>query len=156
MLFGLSQWAKSPKNSRSAYFVNSALKIQCHIVENSLGLQTAFSTILPTGIVPLTVAPHLIFYFAFFLTQLKSFYLNFSASSIDLFFIVFYQYFSAIFPTGILNKTINYYNCFVCYCNRTGFSQWRDSNKPSEIYDEIYTRDHHGRRHDIIGELFLL
>jgi len=32
----------------SDVFVNSALKIQCHVVDNTL-LQTAFSVILPTG-----------------------------------------------------------------------------------------------------------
>jgi len=30
------------------HFVNSALKIQCHVVKNT-HLQTAFSVILPTG-----------------------------------------------------------------------------------------------------------
>jgi len=48
-----SQWAKSPKNSlKEEYiFVNSALKIQCHhVVKNTL-LQTAFSAILPTGVI---------------------------------------------------------------------------------------------------------
>jgi len=39
------------KNSvKECVFVNSALKIQCHVVNNTL-LQTAFSAILPTGIV---------------------------------------------------------------------------------------------------------
>jgi len=33
------------------FFVNSALKIQCHIVKNIL-LQAAFSAILPTGLGP--------------------------------------------------------------------------------------------------------
>jgi len=43
-----SQWAKSPKNSmKERVFVNSALKIQCHFVKNTLP-QTAFSAILPT------------------------------------------------------------------------------------------------------------
>jgi len=43
-------WAKK-KNSlkECAFFVNSALKIQCYVVNNTL-LQTAFSAILPTGI----------------------------------------------------------------------------------------------------------
>jgi len=37
------------KNSlKECVFVNSALNIQCHVVENTL-LQTAFSAILPTG-----------------------------------------------------------------------------------------------------------
>jgi len=41
------QWTKLPKNSlvwRSAFFVNSALKIQFYVVKNAL-LQTAFSAI---------------------------------------------------------------------------------------------------------------
>jgi len=43
----LTQWAKSPKNSRKRCdFVNSALKIQCHIAKNAL-LQTAFLANLP-------------------------------------------------------------------------------------------------------------
>jgi len=42
-----SQWAKSAKSSlKRCVFVNSALKIKCHIVK----LQTAFSVILPTEI----------------------------------------------------------------------------------------------------------
>jgi len=40
-----TQWAKSPKKQFEGV---SALKIQCHIIKNTL-LQTAFSTILPTG-----------------------------------------------------------------------------------------------------------
>jgi len=42
-----SQWAKSPKNKtvrRGAFFVISALKIECHVVKNTL-LQSAFSVI---------------------------------------------------------------------------------------------------------------
>jgi len=42
-----SQWAKKTVQ-RSAFFVNSVLKIQCRIVKNTL-LQTAFLAILPTG-----------------------------------------------------------------------------------------------------------
>jgi len=34
---------------KECIFVNSALKIQCHVVKNTL-LETAFSAILPTGI----------------------------------------------------------------------------------------------------------
>jgi len=42
------QWAKSPKKrSEGVCFVNSALKIACHIVENTL-LQAAFLAILLT------------------------------------------------------------------------------------------------------------
>jgi len=40
-----SQWSKSPKNSLKECFVNSALKIQCHTVKNTL-LETAFSVCL--------------------------------------------------------------------------------------------------------------
>jgi len=36
------------KQSEECVFVNSALKIPCHVVKNTL-LQTAFSAILPTG-----------------------------------------------------------------------------------------------------------
>jgi len=45
-----TQWAKLPrKQSEGARLcINSALKIQCHIVKNT-HLQTAFSAILPTG-----------------------------------------------------------------------------------------------------------
>jgi len=51
------QWAKSPKNSlKECDFVNSALKIQCHVhskysvMLSKIHLpQTAFSEILPTG-----------------------------------------------------------------------------------------------------------
>jgi len=45
-----TQWAKSPKKTvrRSAFFVNSTLKKQCHIVKNTF-LQIAISVILPTG-----------------------------------------------------------------------------------------------------------
>jgi len=41
-----TQWAKSPK--RQSEGVHSALKLQCHIVKNTL-LHTAFSAIFPTG-----------------------------------------------------------------------------------------------------------
>jgi len=34
---------------RSAFFINSELKLQCHIVQNTL-LQTVLLAILPTGI----------------------------------------------------------------------------------------------------------
>jgi len=45
-----SQWAKSLKNSLKEYiFINSALKMQCRVVKNTL-VQTAFSVILPTGL----------------------------------------------------------------------------------------------------------
>jgi len=37
-------------NLKECVYVNSSLKIQCHIVKNTL-LQTAFSAILPTGVV---------------------------------------------------------------------------------------------------------
>jgi len=39
----ITQWAKSPRKTvwRSAFFVNSALEIRCHIVKNTL-LQSAF------------------------------------------------------------------------------------------------------------------
>jgi len=42
---------KIPENQpmKPVFFVNSALKIQCNIVKNTL-LQTAFSAIFPTGI----------------------------------------------------------------------------------------------------------
>jgi len=44
-----SQWAKSPKKTEGVrFFVNSAFKLQCHIVKNTV-LQTAFLAILPTG-----------------------------------------------------------------------------------------------------------
>jgi len=36
------------KQSEGVRFVNSVLKLQCHIVKNAL-LQTVFSAILPTG-----------------------------------------------------------------------------------------------------------
>jgi len=36
------------KQSEGVRFVNSALKIQCHVVKKTI-LQTAFSAILPTG-----------------------------------------------------------------------------------------------------------
>jgi len=45
-----TQWAKSPKIV--SLFVNSALKIQCHIVKNIVKntlLQITFWVILPTG-----------------------------------------------------------------------------------------------------------
>jgi len=47
-----SQWAKSPKKSslKECAFDNSAAKIQCYIVKNTL-LQTAFSAVLTTGLV---------------------------------------------------------------------------------------------------------
>jgi len=45
-----SQWTESPKNNlKECVYVNSALKIQCHIDKNTF-LQTAFSAILSTGI----------------------------------------------------------------------------------------------------------
>ncbi|XP_066912889.1 fer-1-like protein 6 isoform X2 [Clytia hemisphaerica] len=31
----------------------------------------------------------------------------------------------------------------------SGFAQWRDSSKPSEIYEQIFTRDHHGKKPDV-------
>jgi len=44
-----TQWEKSPiKQFEGVCFVNSALKIPCHIVKNTL-LQTAFLAILSTG-----------------------------------------------------------------------------------------------------------
>jgi len=45
-----TQWTKTPKKQSEGahFFVNSALKIQCHAVKNTL-LLTAFSAILPTG-----------------------------------------------------------------------------------------------------------
>jgi len=43
---GISQWEKSPnKQLKECVFVNSALKIQCRVVKNTL-LQAAFSAIL--------------------------------------------------------------------------------------------------------------
>jgi len=45
--FDCFQSAKSPKKQSevNVFFVNSALKMQCHVVKNTL-LQTAFSVIL--------------------------------------------------------------------------------------------------------------
>jgi len=46
-----SQWAKSLKiqSEGDTFLVNLALKIQCHVVKNTL-LQTSFSAIFPTGL----------------------------------------------------------------------------------------------------------
>jgi len=51
---------KIAKNSlkECVFFVNSALKIQCHIVKNTL-LQMAFSGIFPTGLVVKFFQPRL-------------------------------------------------------------------------------------------------
>jgi len=44
---------------KKCVFVNSALNIQCHVIKNTL-LQTAFSAILPTGILFLEVAKEIV------------------------------------------------------------------------------------------------
>jgi len=49
----ITQSAKLPKKQSKGVFVNSALKIQCHVVKKKTLLQTAFSAILPTGKHPL-------------------------------------------------------------------------------------------------------
>jgi len=43
----ITQWAKSPK--KTAFFVNSALKIQCQIVKNTDSYRLLFRRFCPLG-----------------------------------------------------------------------------------------------------------
>jgi len=50
IISGFSLFQRWAKQSERARFVNLALKIQCHVVKNTL-LQAAFSAILSTGLI---------------------------------------------------------------------------------------------------------
>jgi len=52
LLKGMSQWAKSQKKQSEGvrFFVSLALKLQCHIVKNTLLHSSDFSAIFPTGV----------------------------------------------------------------------------------------------------------